>query len=559
MDGARGPGIDTPAGYTRLRRIGAGAEADVFQAWEEHAQEWVVLRIFHGYVSGRRQEADFADRYESAARLGAHPGIVGVRSGGVTATGRAWLATDLVRGGTLADALRSGPFPPERALALAAVLADALAWAHATPVTHGRLDADHVLLAADGQPMLTGFALAAAEQSPRADVSALAVLLVHLLTGRPGTTTPELARYPGLSAVPGLIRLLADGQVPGSAAEFAYRLRDIAARLQQPALSAPSGAYPALTAPSATSARLTVPTATHRAPTQENPLLYARKRPATGRRRAGLTAVGLVVAVAGTVGAVHLASGGTATPSALPATAPATGTGGAAVTPTCPPATTEVADGSRPATLWWPFDEGTGTVGCDAAGSDTATLSAGAGWRTVAPTALRLTADTADSYASGSAPAIRTDQSFTVMARVFLTDTDATHGVLSQPGSTSSGFILKYEKRTDSWRLIMPRTDVVSPVVDGPSSTTRPVVGAWTHLAAVYDAGARQITLYVDGTAEDTVAHPQSWNATGPVQVARSWYDGAWTDRFAGAIADVRAYQEVVRAAEIDTIANLSR
>lgn len=367
MDDARGPGIDTPAGYTGLRRIGAGPEADLYQAWDEHAREWVVLRLLHGYVAGRRQEEDFADRYAAAARLGGHPGIVPVRAGGVTATGRAWLATDLVQGGTLADALRIAPLPLDRALALAAVLADALAWAHAThpPMTHGRIDAGQVLFGPDGGPKLTGFALAAGRHSPRGDVAALATLLFHMLTGRTGITAAALVLPPDLAGVPGLGRLLVDGLTTSSAAEFAYRLRDVAAPRTRavaftapsgtypvlttalsapsgtsPALRTPSGTYPALTTatgafpalhgPSAaysvlsdvTSARLMAPASAH-SPRPSTPLSpYGQKR----RRLAGLAALALILVVGAAAGVLLFLSGrsspaGTSTPAT---TAPGT-------------------------------------------------------------------------------------------------------------------------------------------------------------------------------------------------------------------------------------------
>ncbi|WP_436522094.1 LamG-like jellyroll fold domain-containing protein [Actinoplanes sp. HUAS TT8] len=694
MDDTRGPGIDTPAGYTRLRRIGSGAEADVYQAWEEHTGTWTVLRLFHGYIAGRLQEQDFTDRYGSAARLGGHPGIVPVRAGGITATGRAWLATDLVDGDTLADRLAVGPMPLDDALALTAVLADALAWAHATqpPMTHGRIDAEHVLLTPDGRPMLTGFALAAGRRSTRADVAALAALLGHALTGRPGMIS---GLPPALAAVPGLARLLSDGLSTNSAAEFAYRLRDVTARRFPTALAAPSGTYPAVHAPSgafsvlhapsgafsilhspgahpaphgsggfpasrkggphaaphspgghaadghpagghpvsgaypvlsdAMAARLTAPAAGQSSLSSKKiPSPYGGKR----RRLAGIVALAAVAVLAVAAGVVHATGGRTSSDAAVPLTGGAggaaigngdaaasngnasaagnagaaagggnasagdgnasagsgntsagggtvgagdaaagsgntgAGTGNTAVgagATACPPATTDLATGSNTApALWWPLDGNAGTIACDASGNgNTATLGSAAGWRSAAPKALSLTAATGDSYAAGRAPAVRTDRSFTVMAWVYLTDKSGPHGVLSQPGKVSSGFNLKYEKSTDSWRLTMPRTDSRSPVVDGPSSTSRPALKTWTHLAARYDAGSGKITLFVNGRDEDSAEHPRSWNATGAAQIARSWYNGAWTDRLAGAVTDVRAYQEALPSDEITAISKL--
>jgi hypothetical protein len=169
---------------------------------------------------------------------------------------------------------------------------------------------------------------------------------------------------------------------------------------------------------------------------------------------------------------------------------------------------------------------------------------------------LAFTDTSANSYAYAAKPAVRTDRSFTVMAWVYLTDLSSSHGILSQPGKVSSGFILLYDKPSDSWRLVMPRTDTVEPLVDGPSSVTKPALRTWTHLAAIFDDHDDTVTLFVNGIAEAYVKHPVSWNATGSVQVARSWYDGAWTDRFAGRIDDLRIYSRAVTPKEISAIAH---
>jgi hypothetical protein len=91
----------------------------------------------------------------------------------------------------------------------------------------------------------------------------------------------------------------------------------------------------------------------------------------------------------------------------------------------------------------------------------------------------------------------------------------------------------------------------------------RPVLDQHAE-AADLDAPGRPIRrgpgrdhLFVNGKSEDTAEHTDPWNATGPAQIARSWYNGAWADRFAGSIADVRAYQAALPAAEISAISKL--
>ncbi|MFI5845436.1 LamG domain-containing protein [Catenuloplanes sp. NPDC051500] len=210
--------------------------------------------------------------------------------------------------------------------------------------------------------------------------------------------------------------------------------------------------------------------------------------------------------------------------------------------------------------LRWAADEGTGRVAGDGSNAaNPALLSAAAGWEAAGHdgkgSALRLSASTPESYAAGARAAVRTDRSFTVMTWVYLTDRRADRGVLSQPGVVSSGFVLRYDKASDSWRVLMPRADASDPVVDVASSTSTPKLRTWTHLAAAFDAATGRVTLYVDGRAEGSAPHPERWQATGAIQAGRARVDTLWTDPFGGALDDVRAYNRSLTAAEIATIA----
>jgi hypothetical protein len=518
-------GIDTPAGYTRLERLRTSADADVYQAWDERAGRWATLRLFHRFVAGRTEEVAFATHIAASVGLGRNTSIVPVRAGGITATGRPWLALDRVEGPLLAEVLRDDPPSPSEALRLVTVLADAMAWAHSMrpPMVHGRIRAEHVIVGLSGIPLITDFSAprprGMTTPTPSDDVTDLAALLFRALTGNawPGRGEPDdllIAAWPGLTGL--LDEVLTPVPAIDSMAVFATRLRQVrhASEAMLPVPAAP----PAEITPAP-------PAEIHK------PAGYGGRRP--------LSMLALVALLPLAYGAVSL----------LPEEA---------VTPPLCAAVTPPGDAGSPV-LWWPADEGAGTAVCDFSGSgNRATLSAEAGWAT-AGRAMRFMSATAGSHASALAPAVRTDSSFTVMAWVNLADTDGTHGVLSQPGRVSSGFVLKYDRVPDAWRLTMPQTDSSVPVVDGPSSTTRPRIDTWTHLAASFDTATRRITIFVDGVAEDSVDHPVSWNATGPVQVARSWQDGAWTDRFHGSIDDVRAYRSALPEAGIAEIATSGR
>ncbi|WP_433364039.1 LamG-like jellyroll fold domain-containing protein [Actinoplanes sp. CA-142083] len=92
--------------------------------------------------------------------------------------------------------------------------------------------------------------------------------------------------------------------------------------------------------------------------------------------------------------------------------------------------------------------------------------------------------DGVDDAVTTAGPAVRTDTSFTVSARVVLSDDTRTQTVVSQ-----DGFALRYE----SGRWVMRVGSIVA------ASAPAEVHEEWVFVAGVYDAGSRQVRLYVDG------------------------------------------------------------
>ncbi len=210
------------------------------------------------------------------------------------------------------------------------------------------------------------------------------------------------------------------------------------------------------------------------------------------------------------------------------------------------------------ASTWWPADENAGTVAEDLSGSaNRATLAAGAGWATGrdgAHSAMSFTGNAATSYAAGSLPAVRTDQSFTVTAWAWPHTFGQHRAVLSQAGTTSSGFILKYESSVSRWRVIMPRTDTSNPTSEAATSTTVPAADTWVHLAVVFTAGGA-LQLYVNGVLENsTSAHTTLFDATGTLQAGRSQWNGGWSDGFDGRVDEVRTYRRALTAAQVAAV-----
>ena len=148
------------------------------------------------------------------------------------AAGRPFLVLEPLDGRSLADVIgQEGALPVERALRLAFEIADGLHAAHNLVLVHGALAAEHVLVGADDTVKLTGFEVArlgragprAEGLTERADMQALGLLLMHMLTG----TVPPRSEGSG----PHPERKLG-GEVPAAVRELVMQALD--SRLPEP-------------------------------------------------------------------------------------------------------------------------------------------------------------------------------------------------------------------------------------------------------------------------------------------------------------------------------------
>lgn len=204
------PTTDLLAGRYRLQQaLGHGGMSDVYRATDETGGPPVAVKLVRSTDPelARRltQEAD------AVARLD-HPGLVRVLGSGVH-EGRPYLLMELVEGPSLAERLRKGPLPPDRAAALGVALAEALAYVHSQGIVHRDVKPANVLLGPGPRARLADFGIAqlvdassltmtgttlgtAAYMAPEqiehhrvgaaADVWSLAAILFECMTGRRG-------------------------------------------------------------------------------------------------------------------------------------------------------------------------------------------------------------------------------------------------------------------------------------------------------------------------------------------------------------------------------------
>ncbi|WP_340684999.1 LamG domain-containing protein [Amycolatopsis coloradensis] len=219
----------------------------------------------------------------------------------------------------------------------------------------------------------------------------------------------------------------------------------------------------------------------------------------------------------------------------------------------------------------WTLDDGSGVTSGDAVGARQATLSGGA---TFAPgrvgNAVQL--DGVDDVASTSGVDVRTDTSFSVSAWVRMTgkecDLDVTSrcmfsavsqdGGIAPDGSTrpASKFRLGHLEDDNghpgNWVFEMPEANgtITKASVDViPSDLT-----GWVHLTGTYNATAKSIHLYVDGTRKGEGTLLTAWQATGGLQIGRGREGGEAKGFWKGSVDDVRMYGGSLTAERVSAL-----
>jgi serine/threonine protein kinase len=194
--------------------IGRGGGADVFRAEDTRTGRPVAVKVLRSATTDdlRRFELEA----ETLSRLD-HPAIVRMCDRG-DHDGVPYLVLDLVDGEPLSDVVRRSPLAEDDVVRIGAVLAGALAHAHALGVVHRDVKPGNVLFDAVGDVHLTDFGIArltdasaitssgfvvgtaaylAPEQvngegaQPPSDVYALGLVLIEALTGSPAFTGPS--------------------------------------------------------------------------------------------------------------------------------------------------------------------------------------------------------------------------------------------------------------------------------------------------------------------------------------------------------------------------------
>ena len=180
------PGSLFDGRYVLDAAIGRGGMGRIFRARDEASGRIVALKVLE-----RRPDDDpaLAERFRQEIRILSqlrHPAVPSVLDWGES-EGSLYFAADFIDGTTLkSENARRGRWPAGEAAALAGVVADALAAAHVLGVVHRDVNANNIMIAADGQVNLIDFGIAR-----HLDVDVTRITATGTIVGTPAYMAPE--------------------------------------------------------------------------------------------------------------------------------------------------------------------------------------------------------------------------------------------------------------------------------------------------------------------------------------------------------------------------------
>src|SRR5262245_40618822 len=152
--------------YEVLAPLARGGMGEVYRARDTRLRREVALKMLPDAAA---HDADSLARFDRETRAVAalnHPNILAIHDTGSFRT-IPYAVTELLSGESLAERLRSGPLSSQKAVEVAAQVADGLSAAHARGIIHRDIKPDNIFLTNEGRAKILDFGIARIEQPAR--------------------------------------------------------------------------------------------------------------------------------------------------------------------------------------------------------------------------------------------------------------------------------------------------------------------------------------------------------------------------------------------------------
>jgi predicted ATPase len=176
--------------------LGAGGMGEVYRARDTRLERSVAIKILPAEFSA---DSDRLHRFEREARSASalnHPNIITIYELGQHGSTH-YIAMELIEGKTLREILSGGLLPIQRAIEIAAQVAEGLAKAHEAGIAHRDLKPENLMISHDGFVKILDFGLAKLAPSNGDPLDTLTLSASETrageVLGTPGYMSPEQA------------------------------------------------------------------------------------------------------------------------------------------------------------------------------------------------------------------------------------------------------------------------------------------------------------------------------------------------------------------------------
>lgn len=179
VDGGEAHAVISVPGYEIVDELGRGGFATVFRATQLAVGRDVAIKV----LSDPDPPADMVRRFTRESRavgaLSWHPHIATIFDAGTTPDGRAYIAFELLTGGSLEDAIALRPMSWADAVAATIQVTDAVEAAHRADVLHRDIKPANILRDRFGQAKLADFGIASMQDGTKTATGSIAVTVAH--------------------------------------------------------------------------------------------------------------------------------------------------------------------------------------------------------------------------------------------------------------------------------------------------------------------------------------------------------------------------------------------